>query len=161
MKAFKKLMKKFNFSKKKIGEAFAFIRVQGEEYQMKLYNEIKKDLFWFLIILIMLSYLSDYYKIGFDDSDNNITHERSNLKIYTDHLTGVQYIKFGMFGPVINRLDKYGNQVIYKGEEQMNKELIKKYKDEFDWWLDGGKVLILVDTKWHKYSCLIWKFCYK
>lgn len=23
----------------------------------------------------------------------------------------------------------------------MNKELIKKYKDEFDYWLDGGKLL--------------------
>ena len=32
----------------------------------------------------------------------------------------------------------------------MNKEVIKKYKDVFDWWLDGGKILIKYTDDAHK-----------
>ena len=41
----------------------------------------------------------------------------------------------------------------------MNKELIKKYKEEFDWWLDGGSIVIYrKDTNefWDATTMLSW-----
>ena len=35
----------------------------------------------------------------------------------------------------------------------MNKELIKKYKKEFDHWLDGGKVLFFYWEDWYSSTC--------
>ncbi|KQM18414.1 DUF6440 family protein [Novosphingobium sp. Leaf2] len=33
-----------------------------------------------------------YFSIGYDETDNKATGERSGLRIYTDHATGCQYI---------------------------------------------------------------------
>ena len=42
----------------------------------------------------------------------------------------------------------------------MNKEVIKKYKPEFDWWLDGGEVIHTYDlVTWHKTFESTWSKC--
>lgn len=47
----------------------------------------------------------------YDDSDNPETKEHSGFTIYTDHLTGCQYLRVGSFGAITPRLDGDKNQV--------------------------------------------------
>jgi len=44
-----------------------------------------------LFILVLLSYLISLLPVGLDDSDLNARH-RSDMKIYTDYKTGLQYL---------------------------------------------------------------------
>lgn len=41
-----------------------------------------------------------------DTTDNPMTKERSGLNLYTDYLTGCQYLKAGYFGGMTPRLDQ-------------------------------------------------------
>ena len=47
-----------------------------------------------------------------DDTDSANTRKRSGLSLYTDYGTGLQYIKGGMFGTMIPRLDGEGKHMI-------------------------------------------------
>lgn len=48
---------------------------------------------------------------AFDDTDDQVNKERSGLGLYTDHLTGCQYIKAGYFGGTTPRLAVDGSQI--------------------------------------------------
>lgn len=60
----------------------------------------------FLIIVLIINWF--YPK---DDTDAKGFWKRSGLTLYTDNLTGCQYIKGGMFGNMIKRVDKNGNHI--------------------------------------------------
>lgn len=47
----------------------------------------------------------------YDSTDDEKNGERSGLVLYTDNLTGCQYLNAGYFGGMSPRLDKSGNQV--------------------------------------------------
>jgi len=53
---------------------------------------------------------------GRDDTDSRETKQRSGLSLYTDYGTGCQYIKAGLFGKTIPRLDKNGKHICIKPE---------------------------------------------
>jgi len=57
-----------------------------------------------ILILIIISN-------PYDDSDNPEIGERSGFTVYTDHLTGCQYLRVGIFGSATPRLDGDKNQV--------------------------------------------------
>lgn len=51
-----------------------------------------------------------YFRVGYDETDNRATGERSNLKVYTDHATGCQYIATSS-GTLTPRLDAEGQPI--------------------------------------------------
>lgn len=62
----------------------------------------------FLLSILILNKTFDYFTIGFDSTDNHLTKERSDLVLYTDHATGLQYIRGGLFGGLEPRLNSDG-----------------------------------------------------
>jgi len=72
-------------------------------------------LLFFIGILMVIQYTLNQFNIGFDNSDNSIAHQRSNLVIYTDYKTGCQYLQGGFFGDNITpRMDENGKQICQK-----------------------------------------------
>ena len=62
-----------------------------------------------VVIVLILSYFMPY-----DSTDDKSNRKRSGLKIYTDHLTGCQYLSgSGLFGAtgLTPRMDENGNQI--------------------------------------------------
>jgi hypothetical protein len=53
-------------------------------------------------------------EVGYDDTDNTTTKERSGLRLYTDYGTGLQYIGGGLFGGITPRLDANGKHMNIK-----------------------------------------------
>ena len=47
----------------------------------------------------------------YDSTDNIEAKERIGLMIYTDHKTGCEYLRAGIFGGTFPRLDKNKNQL--------------------------------------------------
>ena len=69
-------------------------------------------LIWWVVCIILITYLLNHFNVGFDDTDNHDTHIRSGLVIYTDYRTGCQYLQGGFFGDNITpRLGKDGKQI--------------------------------------------------
>ena len=62
----------------------------------------------FVVMVSILSWIYNYFTIGYDSTDNPIAKERSNLTLYTDHATGLQYIRGGIFGGLQPRLNTDG-----------------------------------------------------
>lgn len=57
---------------------------------------LTRNLLWTVLLIAIaitiLHYILNYFTIGYDDSDNKTTKERSGFKVYTDHKTGLQYL---------------------------------------------------------------------
>jgi hypothetical protein len=70
----------------------------------------------FVALVLALSLVGNLLRWGYDDTDDKRPGEmfgkRSGLSLYTDHATGVQYIKGGLFGGTTPRLDKDGKPII-------------------------------------------------
>ena len=62
----------------------------------------------FIILMSLVSWTLNYFTIGFDSTDNHKTKKRSELTLYTDHATGLQYIRGGLFGGLQPRLNSDG-----------------------------------------------------
>lgn len=62
--------------------------------------------------------ISNRFRWCYDDTDDKRPGEmfgkRSGLTVYVDHLTGVQYVKAGLFGGSHPRLDKDGKPMLAK-----------------------------------------------
>ena len=76
-----------------------------------------KDVFIVLFIvwlfgMVLISVVDN--KMTYDNTDNLAMEKRSGLKLYTDYGTGLQYIKGGLFGGMIPRLDKDGKHINIK-----------------------------------------------
>jgi len=65
---------------------------------------------WVMVMLIL------YVVIPYDDTDDRENGERSGLVPYTDHATGCQYLKGGLFSGITPRLDRDGNHMCNGGE---------------------------------------------
>ena len=75
--------------------------------------------FWIIIaILVLISFAGNYFRWAYDDTDDyrpgKTFGKRSGLSLYTDHATGVQYVKAGLFGDITPRLDKDGKPIASK-----------------------------------------------
>ena len=68
-----------------------------------------RSLWVVLTILLLISAASLLQP--YDDTDNAEEGERSGFRLYTDHGTGCQYLRAGVFGGVVPRFDRDGNQV--------------------------------------------------
>lgn len=67
-----------------------------------------------LVILIIWNISRYAFKLGMDDSGFSNT-KRSDMKVYTDYKTGVQYVGTQNGGLSV-RVDKDGKPVCYEGE---------------------------------------------
>lgn len=63
----------------------------------------------FLVLMAVLLALDSCRP--YDSTDDRAEGERSGLSLYTDHLTGCQYLEGGMFGGLTPRRDGQGNHV--------------------------------------------------
>lgn len=68
------------------------------------------------LVIFILAIIWGFYGIGVDDSDESAWH-RSNLTIYTDAKTGVQYV--GTKHGLTVRIDQAGNPVVRKEDETL------------------------------------------
>jgi len=72
----------------------------------------------FIAAVLIITLAANYFRWGYDDTDDKRPGEmfgkRSGLTLYTDHLTGVQYVKAGLFGVIHPRLDKDGKPILKK-----------------------------------------------
>lgn len=75
---------------------------------MEVYNQIKKDLTFVVIILICAQAIYAVSDIGKDDSDN--AKERSGMIVRTDYKTGCQYLE-SQKGGLTPRLRKDGTHL--------------------------------------------------
>lgn len=69
---------------------------------MNVYNQIKKDLFWIIVLIFFLTLLLNFFKVGWDSTDGE---SRSGLGLHTDNLTGCQYLA-SPHGGLVPRFDK-------------------------------------------------------
>lgn len=64
----------------------------------------------FIAAIVVISLAGNYFRWGYDDTDDKrpgkMFGKRSGLTLYTDHSTGVQYVKCGLFGGVTPRISK-------------------------------------------------------
>ena len=75
---------------------------------------MKKYFYRLAIVLFIYLCLRSFFFWGADDTDNHQTKTRSGLILYTDHGTGLQYIKGGSFGGIYPRLNAKGEHICIK-----------------------------------------------
>ena len=77
-------------------------------------KSITFQVWWFIgvvFVCILLNQLRPY-----DSTDDVVGEKRSGLALYTDQLTGCQYVKGGYFGGTTPRMDRTGRQICVEGE---------------------------------------------
>lgn len=79
---------------------------------MNVYNAIKKDLFWIVVLVFFLTLMSNFFKVGWDSTDGE---SRSGLGLHTDNLTGCQYLSSPR-GGLVPRSDKNGTHICNQQE---------------------------------------------
>lgn len=81
----------------------------------KNFRRYMSDILAIIIIIILLSHPGPRL-FKYDDSDDKINKKRSGFSVYTDYLTGCQYLSTPL-GFLTPRLDKEGKIIcIKKGE---------------------------------------------
>ncbi len=73
---------------------------------MKISNDTQ-----FVIVAVLILVLILYGTVDYDDTDNKKENKRSGLNLYIDNRTGCHYIKGGILGTLILRLDKNGKHI--------------------------------------------------
>jgi len=72
-----------------------------------------------LFLCFIITNTLNYFRVGFDNTDDDVNHVRSNLVIYTDYGTGCQYLQGGMFGDnIVPRTDDTGKQICIKNKDK-------------------------------------------
>lgn len=79
---------------------------------MNVYNTIKKDLFWIVVLGFFLTLVLNFFKVGWDSTDGE---SRSGLGLHTDNLTGCQYLS-SLRGGLVPRFDKDGTHICNRQE---------------------------------------------
>jgi hypothetical protein len=76
---------------------------------------MKMKIILIVFAILILNALSNYFRWGYDSTDNKrpgrTFGKRSGLSLYTDNLTGIQYVKHGFLGSITPRLDKDGKPI--------------------------------------------------
>lgn len=73
---------------------------------MNVYNAIKIDLFWVVVLVFFLTLVLNFFKIGWDNTDGD---KRSGLGLHTDNLTGCQYLS----SPHGGLVPRFGNDGVH------------------------------------------------
>jgi hypothetical protein len=95
-----------NFSINASDEALVNI---GKQIAYGALTTLAKCFFIGLAVVLVIVALSDWFKIGFDATDDIANGKRSNMALRTDYGTGCQYLESGN-GELTPRLDKNGKQ---------------------------------------------------
>lgn len=74
---------------------------------MDVYNKVKKDLLWGMIIIIIIQLAWNFLPLGRDNSDGD---KRSGFSVHVDALTGCEYLA-GKSGGLIPRMDSNGHHI--------------------------------------------------
>jgi len=71
---------------------------------MKLFN---------VILFLILALLANYALLlmPYDNTDDVLNETRSGMSLYTDNLTGCQYLKAGFFGGIVPRVNGNGRHI--------------------------------------------------
>lgn len=75
-------------------DSASYLEEMGEHLTKGAIGVIGKYLLIFILLMVALSTARNVFEWGVDNSDAS-AWERSGLRIYTDHLTGVQYVSDG------------------------------------------------------------------
>ena len=67
--------------------------------------------FIFYVLCTVMIYWTVLFILPYDSTDDEFNKERSMLVLYTDHGTGCQYIRVGIFGTGLPRMDGRGRQI--------------------------------------------------
>jgi len=86
------------------------ITIANKEVFLYIIDYLITFIIFLYIIAIILQYVFNKYKIGFDDSDDKINKKRSGFKIRIDYLTGLEYIETKK-GHIIPRLGENGKHI--------------------------------------------------
>lgn len=73
---------------------------------MNVYNAIKRDLFWVVVLVFFLTLVLNFFKVGWDSTDGE---SRSGLGLHTDNLTGCQYLS----SPHGGLVPRFGNDGVH------------------------------------------------
>ncbi len=76
---------------------------------MELYKQIKKDISWGCLIMIIIYALMDWNKYSYDNTDSKALGERSGVSLIIDYRTGCNYLYRG--GALIPRVDKNNDHI--------------------------------------------------
>lgn len=71
---------------------------------------IRAALFTVGLIFLLVAFLSDWLT-PYDDTDDIENGERSGMALYTDNLTGCQYLNASFFAELTPRVDGNGKHV--------------------------------------------------
>jgi hypothetical protein len=74
---------------------------------MEVYNKIKTDLGFMIILWLAIVLIGDSFEIGWDSTDGQ---ERSGMSLHVDNLTGCHYLG-GKSGGITPRLNNNGEQI--------------------------------------------------
>jgi len=72
------------------------------------YKEFKDDISIFIIAVVILNFLFNYFNVNFDSTDNP-DGKRSNLSLHIDHRTGCHYLSSQ--GGLVKRVDSNGHHI--------------------------------------------------
>lgn len=64
-------------------------------------------LFW--VVVLVAIYMAVSFSTPYDDTDP--PGERSGMSVYVDHRTGCQYLRMGLLGGTVPRMDRDGRQI--------------------------------------------------
>jgi len=64
-----------------------------------------------IFIISFIITLISIYNTPYDDTDDAANSERSNMQLFTDNLTGCQYLKASYFAALTKRVDGTGRHV--------------------------------------------------
>jgi len=70
---------------------------------------MKETIITIILMIVVLSIINSLH--SYDDTDDELNGERSGFILYTDHKTGCQYLRAGLFGNLIKRVDGEGHHV--------------------------------------------------
>lgn len=68
-----------------------------------------------LIGILMVTLIANYFRIGFDSTDDHKTGRRSGMGHHIDHETGCEYLSM-LLGGLTPRLDAEGRHICRKPE---------------------------------------------
>jgi hypothetical protein len=90
----------------------ASIKEVGQYFTKGVFHEVGTLCMWVIIAIAAISIFRHAFGLGIDDTDKN-RWNRSGLRVYTDHKTGLQYLSDGK-GGLILRQDRDGKPIIGK-----------------------------------------------
>jgi len=81
---------------------------------VRTYQFIKKDLLWsiagIVVVFALFDIASNFFNIGFDETDNYESNVRSNIALRIDHGTGCHYLESSQ-GHLVKRLTPDGSHL--------------------------------------------------